>query len=283
MWALLGVMSFLGSIGCLVGAFVALFKKKGLHKRYFIYSGSLFVLFIVAMVASPSTTTTTKEPLADSKASVVTASAPTPSKADAETKAKTDAMTKADGEKKAKADADAKAEEEKKKEAAKPIWPNIEVTEESVKAALATVKGIGVTRVEKINKVDIKGVENRGVSITVTPTKLSDDSFIDEMAHTIISYSETLFQNPDIRSVEVIGLASFVDQYGKSTEQEGALIAWDRDVAEKVDYKKFKEMTFSDRKRPFNIASFYRIHPGLLKSLKDKESLSTVMNRRLKN
>ncbi|TDG00658.1 hypothetical protein [Paenibacillus piri] len=58
MWALLGFMSFLGSIGCLVGAIIELIRKRGLHKRYFILSGSLFVLFIVAIIGTPKTPAT---------------------------------------------------------------------------------------------------------------------------------------------------------------------------------------------------------------------------------
>jgi hypothetical protein len=115
MWILIGVMSFLGSIGCLIGAIIAIFQKKGLHKRYFILSGALFIFFIVAVIAAPKTTTTATEAKTDSKAAITTASAPSPDKAEVDAQKKADAEAKADVD--AKAAAQAKAEEEKKAKA----------------------------------------------------------------------------------------------------------------------------------------------------------------------
>ncbi|MCU6792427.1 hypothetical protein OB236_09830 [Paenibacillus sp. WQ 127069] len=54
MWAFISVMCFLGSLACLLGAIIALFQKKGLHTKYFIISGALFVFFIVAIIAAPA-------------------------------------------------------------------------------------------------------------------------------------------------------------------------------------------------------------------------------------
>lgn len=54
MWVFISVMCFLGSLACLLGAIIALFQKKGLHTKYFIISGALFVFFIVAIIAAPA-------------------------------------------------------------------------------------------------------------------------------------------------------------------------------------------------------------------------------------
>ncbi|MFX3635605.1 MAG: hypothetical protein ACE3L7_17350 [Candidatus Pristimantibacillus sp.] len=52
MWAFISIMCFLGSLACLLGAIVSLFQKKGLHTKYFILSGALFVFFIIAISAT---------------------------------------------------------------------------------------------------------------------------------------------------------------------------------------------------------------------------------------
>ncbi|MEK3724693.1 hypothetical protein [Paenibacillus sp. FSL H8-0034] len=54
MWIFISVMCFLGSLACLLGAIVSLFQKQGLHTKYFLISGALFVFFIAAIVAAPA-------------------------------------------------------------------------------------------------------------------------------------------------------------------------------------------------------------------------------------
>ncbi|WP_207952878.1 hypothetical protein [Paenibacillus agricola] len=113
MWAFIGVMSFLASIGCFIGAIIAVFQKKGLHKKYFLLSGATFVLFCVAMIASP-TPSTPATTTAGETSTVVTASLPALNKEEAEAKKKVDAaeQAKKEEEKKAKAEADAKTKAE---------------------------------------------------------------------------------------------------------------------------------------------------------------------------
>jgi hypothetical protein len=115
--AFIGFLSFLGFVGCLVGAIVSVAQKNGKHKKYFILSGAVFVLFIISVVTSSGTSTTTTDATADSKTAVVTASAPAPSKAevDAQKKAQADEKARTEAAAKAEAEAKLKAEQEKNK------------------------------------------------------------------------------------------------------------------------------------------------------------------------
>ncbi|WP_438351060.1 Ltp family lipoprotein [Paenibacillus sp. FA6] len=143
MWMALGLLSFLACGVLITLGLVSLIKKKGTSKKMFLYSLVCFVLFIVAMVASPAAETET----ADAKDEVVSAKVDDTSTVKADDAAKQEAdqaaKDKADQEAKDKAEAEAKvaAEELAKKEA--------EAKEESVprehKSALKSAESYAET------------------------------------------------------------------------------------------------------------------------------------------
>ncbi|WP_160033239.1 hypothetical protein [Paenibacillus sp. An7] len=128
MWMFIGLISFLGFIIYLVLGLVALVKKNGLAKKKFLTSLVLFFLFIVAIIADPSTTETAdseQPPTEGVEANIASDTSKNNVEAtndegniqkEAEEKAKAEAAAKAAEEKaKAEAEAEAKAAEEAKK------------------------------------------------------------------------------------------------------------------------------------------------------------------------
>lgn len=85
---------------------------------------------------------------------------------------------------------------------------------------------------------------------------------------------EKLFALPNVAQVGIWSDTTFTDQYGKESTNVVTKIVWTKATADKVEWKKFKDMVLVDYKRAFNIAHNYAIHPAVYKELKDKEGLA---------
>lgn len=83
----------------------------------------------------------------------------------------------------------------------------------------------------------------------------------------MVKISRELFKNPNVKAVVISVWTSFVDQYGKESDERALSIRWTREVNDKVDYKNFKNMVISDYKKAFEIATSYTIHPGIAKEI----------------
>ncbi|MDO3680658.1 hypothetical protein [Paenibacillus ehimensis] len=169
-----------------------------------------------------------------------------------------------------------KKEEPKKEEVKK--WPDVQLSEETIKTALNDLKGLGYI---KLDDKTLKAIEVRGdsetskmINIRLDPGTVWDETdFAEKMANSIVYYGEILFKHPNIKEVTLWGYTSFTDQYGKSNEALAVKIGWDKETADKVDFNKFKDMALADYKRSFNIATQYYFHPAIYKNLKDSTGL----------
>ncbi|MDQ0191853.1 hypothetical protein [Paenibacillus wynnii] len=121
MWMAIGLLSFLACIVLVVLGLISLIKKKPNKKKLFLSSVACFVIFIIAIAASPTTETGTannSDEAVTAVGEVSTVNADTQDDADAKAKkeadkkAKQEAEDKAAADKKAKEDAEAKAQAE---------------------------------------------------------------------------------------------------------------------------------------------------------------------------
>ncbi len=95
-------MSFMAFLACLIGSIVSTFQKNSLHTKYFILTGSLFILFIVLIIESPESSTDSNivasvaPAIASGKAELDTATKSTSAeKSQAKLKSETEAKKKA--------------------------------------------------------------------------------------------------------------------------------------------------------------------------------------------
>ncbi|MEK3916687.1 hypothetical protein [Paenibacillus sp. FSL H7-0331] len=105
MWTFISFMSFMAFLACLIGGIVSTFQKNGLHTKYFILTGSLLVLFILLVIASPKTST---------DSNIVASVAPVPAPGKAELDAATKSASAEKSQAKLKSETEAKKKVEQK-------------------------------------------------------------------------------------------------------------------------------------------------------------------------
>jgi len=165
--------------------------------------------------------------------------------------------------------------EEKAKETIKQEFKDQEVTEESVKSALADLEDISVMSEDEITQVKI--VENAGtedipddkvVYAYFRPKSVWDEKDILNMtAGTAVAVMRRLFVHPKITSITVWVEGDFTDQYGKTETATAARVGLDKSTANKIDWDNFRDMVLVDYNKLFDIADTQYIHPAIQKNL----------------
>ncbi|MGG1598525.1 hypothetical protein [Paenibacillus naphthalenovorans] len=95
----------------------------------------------------------------------------------------------------------------------------------------------------------------------------SEKDLVEQTGIGAVRIFHELFKNPDVNAVVINVWTSFVDQYGKESNEKALSIRWTREVSDKVNYKNFEDMVFLDYKKAFDIATSYTIHPGIAKAI----------------
>jgi hypothetical protein len=200
------------------------------------------------------------------------------SRKQAEQKAREAQEEQKKAEEESRKQAEKKTQEEQKAEAEKPFVQK-EVTEESVKSALASLKEASyrVMSEKEITKVevsdDLAGIsedisEGKIITVYFKPETVWDEKDTLKMtAGTAVAVMRRLFAHPKIASVTVWVDGDFTDQYGKTETAKAALVQITKQTADKIEWDEFKNMVLVDYNKLFNIADAKYIHPAILKKI----------------
>ncbi|MCJ8010548.1 hypothetical protein MUG84_02180 [Paenibacillus sp. KQZ6P-2] len=153
----------------------------------------------------------------------------------------------------------------------KDVWSNAEVTRENVKQVLVDVSGEGVMNVAQAKDIQLQGANNKTVTVDLKHDAASPDQWMMDAANTLLAYSQILFENDGIGTVEVCLYGNPDPANGKNTSKELVRIAVNR-----VDWKKGEaamKTPVENYADVFKHASWYKIHPHLYKSLQHKDQL----------
>lgn len=105
------------------------------------------------------------------------------------------------------------------------------------------------------------------VLLSYKPEAWDEKEVVRLTADTLVVASERLFNNSKITRVWVTTLENFTDQYGKSNEAVAVRFGLNKETAQKINWKEFKDMVFVDYNALLNIADEQYIHPAIAKGL----------------
>lgn len=215
MWAFIGLISFVAFFVMVALGLIKLFRKKSGAKKSFVISGICFVLFIVGMSNSPTTSTETE---ADG-GTVVTAST-SGGNATKEEVNKAEKEAK-EAEEKAKADAEAKKKEEE--EAKAKAEEEAKAKEEAKKSVMANAMQAivpSVTGDQELSKTTYDYIVN---NYTLFPAKTAEDkAAAKELVDTSVN-SKHLFKNINPYLDRMIKVSGYVVQVQEEETDIGTL------------------------------------------------------------
>ena len=105
------------------------------------------------------------------------------------------------------------------------------------------------------------------VLLSYKPEAWDEKQAVRLTADTLVTASEKLFNNPIITRVWVTTLGNFTDQYGKSYEAVAVRFGLNKETAQKINWKEFKDMVFVDYNALLRIADEKYISPSILNKL----------------
>lgn len=164
------------------------------------------------------------------------------------------------------------------KETAKD-WSTADITEETVKAALAGKSEAKPTFTDKSFPEDITEISiidtgdgKKNVWIYYKPESAWDETHLVKMAgSTAIFACSILYQNVQIGDVAFFTQGDFTDQYGKSKTDVAVKLVISNDLAGKADWKGLATRHESDPGNIYRISDNYKIHLGIKKNIKANE------------
>lgn len=94
-----------------------------------------------------------------------------------------------------------------------------------------------------------------------------EKSFVRTASLSAVAAMEKLFTPPDVNIVTIEADTAFTDKYGGAGTEAGFTVTMSRDVADKITWSTFKNLVLGYSKKLTAIATFYQIHPAILKNL----------------
>lgn len=160
-------------------------------------------------------------------------------------------------------------------------WKTAEVTPENVKVVLNQKTEVdpscrdrgfpkSVTKIEVIDHALKPGQKN--VHVYFKPTFGNDTYFVKQVGGTTIRAASILYENPKIEDVCFFALAEMIDQYANTKEEVALKLCFNREIAEKVDWRGLADRHLIDPGSIYRILEGkWYIHPGILKDVKRDE------------
>lgn len=155
------------------------------------------------------------------------------------------------------------------------VFSENQVTEDSVKAELSSIKdsGYGVD-FENITKVDVisqakdspEDPDVYAVSVFYTYKAWDDEDTVKKAAGSSVEAFRHLFAHPQVVKVATFAQQDFTDQYGKTETDTAVKFMMDRETAEKIEWDGVKDRVLSDYKALYPLTE-YKIHPAISKNL----------------
>ena len=163
-------------------------------------------------------------------------------------------------------------------------WPTSEITPETVTAALREDSGLNpiwqcrnfkdnIVKVEVIDSAINPGHKNLSVFFKIGQV-WDETDLVQRVGGTVLSACSILYQNPKVDTVGMFALGEMTDKYGNSSLETVVKIIFNRDIANKINWKGFTEQFNVDPGNIYRIAESYHIRYGILKYVKlDKVKL----------
>lgn len=237
-----------------------------------LFGAATVLLFILSMATTPKLTPEQKAAMAQRKEEAKIA---------AEAKKAAQETQKTEETKVKEEAAAAKKAEGVKQEPAvnNGSWATAEITEDTIKKALAGKSDAKPTftdsnfpkDITEIRIIDI-GEGKKNIWIYYKPKSSWDETHLVKMAgSTAIFGCSLLYQNAQVGDVAFFTQGDFTDQYGKSKTDVAVKLVITSDLAKKVDWKGLAEMHESDPGNIYRISENYNIHLGVKKNIKSEE------------
>ncbi len=157
-------------------------------------------------------------------------------------------------------------------------WPTSEITPETVAAALKEDSGLNpiwecrnfkdnIVKVEVIDSAINPGHKNLSVFFKIGQV-WDETDLVRCVGGTVLSACSILYQNPKVDTVGMFALGEMTDQYGNSSLETVVKIIFNRDIANKINWKGFTEQFNVDPGNIYRIAESYHIRNGVLRYIK---------------
>jgi len=134
-------------------------------------------------------------------------------------------------------------------------------------------------KISEISKARFMGLESSSfdkdsglvfVVTTYTPLmSFDEDKFIRDCSYNAVEAMGKLFKIDGVKKVQVQFKLDATDNYGNDTQFIGYFVRITKSESDKINYKNFGDLVFSDYNKLLNIAEYYTIHPSVKSKLKN--------------